>query len=87
MNTASETRGVFAPPEWRLTKLGDACEIQLEKMLSPKSRTGERPIPYLRNANVQWNRFDLAEMVQMDFTEEQEQVRLRCDYGFPDGLM
>lgn len=53
-------------------KLGEICEIQLGKMLSPKSRTGLRPVPYLRNANVQWDRFDLSDVAQMDFDEREE---------------
>lgn len=58
---------------WRTAKLGDVCEIQLGKMLSPISKTGKNSRPYLRNANVQWNRFDLSDVSQMDFTEEEEQ--------------
>jgi len=48
------------------------CDIQLGKMLSPASRIGLRPRPYLRNANVQWGKFDLADIARMDFTEDQE---------------
>ncbi len=29
-------------------------------------------MPYLRNANVQWDRLDLADVAQMDFTEVEE---------------
>jgi len=52
--------------------LGDVCDVQLGKMLSPKSKTGVRPIPYLRNENVQWNRFDLSDVAWMDFSESEE---------------
>jgi type I restriction enzyme S subunit len=59
-------------------------------MLSPKSRGGIRPLPYLRNANVQWDRFDLADVSQMDFDEREErkfQLRpgdlLVCEGGEP----
>lgn len=55
-----------------MATLEQLCEIQLGKMLSPKSRTGLRPRPYLRNANVLWNRFDLSSIFEMDFSEHEE---------------
>ena len=61
------------PTGWRIVKLGDVCEIQLGKMLSPKSKGGAHPKPYLRNANVQWNRFDLSSISTMDFSEREEE--------------
>lgn len=60
------------PEGWRWARLGDVCEIQLGKMLSPASKTGTRSRPYLRNANVQWGHFDLADIAGMDFTEAEE---------------
>ena len=56
-----------------MATLEQLCEIQLGKMLSPKSRTGLRPRPYLRNANVLWNRFDLSSILEMDFSEDEEE--------------
>jgi type I restriction enzyme S subunit len=86
-------RAVFISPEaqaWPIKRLKDVCEIQLGKMLSPKSRTGLRPRPYLRNANVQWNRFDLSGVLEMDFSEvEERKFALRrgdllvCEGGEP----
>ena len=65
--------------EWPIALLKDVADIQLGKMLSPKARAGVRPLPYLRNANVQWNRFDLADVAEMDFSEvEEEKFRLRA---------
>jgi len=69
-------RAVFNSSEarqWPRERLDTICEIQLGKMLSPKSKMGLRSRPYLRNANVQWNRFDLSDVVEMDFTENEEQ--------------
>lgn len=75
---------------WKTYRFDEIAEIQLGKMLSPKSRGGSAPFPYLRNANVQWNRFDLAEMAAMDFSEsEREKFKLRkgdlliCEGGEP----
>jgi len=63
---SGETKG------WPRRKLSEVCDIQLGKMLSPKSKTGVRSISYLRNANVQWGRFDLRDMAEMDFSEAEE---------------
>lgn len=57
---------------WQTRRLKDVAHIQLGKMLSPASRTGRRPMPYLRNANVQWDRFELSEVHEMDFDEREE---------------
>lgn len=71
--------------------LGSVAEIQLGKMLSPKSKTGgDRSFPYLRNQNVQWNRLDLSDLALMDFSErEREKFELLsgdllvCEGGEP----
>jgi type I restriction enzyme S subunit len=83
-------RALAARTNWRSIRLGEVTEIQLGKMLSPASRTGERPIPYLRNANVQWDHVDLDDVAEMDFDEaEEEKFRLRegdvlvCEGGEP----
>lgn len=66
-----------AQDRWRIAELGEVCQVQLGKMLSPKSKTGVRPIPYLRNENVQWNRFELSDVSWMDFSDvEEEKFRL-----------
>jgi type I restriction enzyme S subunit len=81
---------VAAVDQWPLVRLGDVCHIQLGKMLSPKSKTGRNPLPYLRNANVQWGRFELADVAEMDFdAPEQEKFLLQkgdllvCEGGEP----
>jgi hypothetical protein len=58
---------------WARAPLGDLADIQLGKMMSPTARAGRRPVPYLRNANVQWDRLDLSELFSMDFTEAEEE--------------
>jgi type I restriction enzyme S subunit len=66
---------------WKKEQLGKLYEIKLGKMVSPKSRQGISPRPFMSNANVQWGKIDLTEEVkQMDFTDEEfEKNRLR--YG------
>lgn len=75
---------------WVERRLGDVVQIQLGKMLSPASKTGIRSMPYLRNANVQWDRFDLTDVYEMDFSEnEEDKFRLKvgdvlvCEGGQP----
>ena len=55
---------------WPRVPLGTVAEVQLGKMLSPKARTGVSSFPYLRNVNVQWGRLELADLVEMDFDED-----------------
>lgn len=66
---------------WKKEQLGKLYEIKLGKMVSPKSRQGISPRPFMSNANVQWGKIDLTEEVkEMDFTDEEfEKNRLR--YG------
>jgi type I restriction enzyme S subunit len=59
-------------------------------MLDQKRQTGQDLRPYLRNANVQWFRFDLDDVLEMDFDERDRQsLRLRdgdlliCEGGEP----
>jgi Restriction endonuclease S subunits len=65
---------------WTEVRLKDVVHIQLGKMLSPASKIGSRPISYLRNANVQWDRFALSDVYQMDFTEAEER-KFRLEPG------
>ena len=57
------------PGDWALDTLGGIFNIQQGKSLSPKSRGGISPRPFLRTANVLWGRVDLSEVDQMDFSE------------------
>src|SRR6185436_1585821 len=52
----------------------------LGKMLDQKQQTGELRRPYLRNANVQWFRFDLRDVLQMDFDDDDRRI-LRLQPG------
>ena len=55
------------PKGWVEARLAEVADTQLGKMLSQKARASANPKPYLRNRNVQWGRFDLEEVVEMDF--------------------
>jgi type I restriction enzyme, S subunit len=68
------------PPGWTETTLGEIAETSLGKMLDKGKATGEHPVPYLRNVNVQWGRIDLDDVLTMDITpEEREFFRLEPD--------
>jgi len=90
LRQAFPTPGQALPPDRRWEKLGEVCEIQLGKMLSPISKQGKDPSPHLRNANVQWNRIDTSNLSYMDFSPvEQKKFCLKkgdllvCEGGEP----
>jgi type I restriction enzyme S subunit len=73
------TRAGEVPISWKLEPLGARFEVQLGKMISERARAGSGHVPYLRNANVQWNRFDLSDVATMSFSgSEREKFSLRC---------
>jgi len=81
---------VANPKGWPMIPFGDICDTRLGKMLDQKQQTGHHVRPYLRNANVQWFRFELAEVFEMDFDEKARKVfRLQdgdlliCEGGEP----
>jgi len=66
--------------KWKLTKFEDVCESRLGKMLDDKKQTGKHKRQYLRNFNVQWFRFDLSDIAEMDF-DEKDRKEFRLQYG------
>jgi type I restriction enzyme, S subunit len=56
------------PAGWEWSTVGEVASTQLGKMLSAKARGGINPVPYLRNQNVQWGRFELDDLREMDFS-------------------
>lgn len=66
------------PSSWEVVPLQEHYDVQLGKMMSPKAMKGASHRPYLRNANVQWNRLDLSDVATMSFTDEEaEKFSLR----------
>lgn len=61
------------PRGWRVDPLGERFQVQLGKMMSENARGGDGHIPYLRNANVQWNTLELDDVATMAFTEPERQ--------------
>ena len=58
-------------PGWTYEPLGNRYTIQLGKMMSPEAVNGESKRPYMRNANVQWNRLDLSDVAEMHFDDDE----------------
>ncbi len=78
------------PNGWTWTTVGEVASTSLGKMLDKKQATGEHPTPYLRNVNVRWGTFDLADVAQMDIRpDELDRVLARpgdviaCEGGEP----
>jgi len=69
------------PRSWSVEPLGNRYSVQLGKMMSETARSGAnggKHIPYLRNANVQWNKLELDDVATMAFTDaEREKFALR----------
>lgn len=66
------------PDGWEEVRLKDVADTQLGKMLSKASKLGIGSRPYLRNQNVQWDRIDLGDVAEMDFTDDEfEKFALR----------
>lgn len=68
------------PKGWPKRPFGEVCETRLGKMLDQKQQTGQHRRPYLRNANVQWFRFNLTDLLEMDFDEDDRKI-LRLQPG------
>jgi len=68
-----QTEGGAFPAHWDVLPLGERYSVQLGKMMSPAAIEGDMQTPYMRNANVQWNRLDLSDVATMSFSEKERQ--------------
>ena len=63
---------------WPVRLFSEISTSRLGKMLDTKQRKGTHLYPYLANFNVQWFRFDLQKLNEMDFDEaDQIEFELR----------
>ena len=65
---------------WPVRKFSDITNSRLGKMLDAKQQTGTCMYPYLANYNVQWFRFELDTLNQMDFNDKD-----REEFALEDG--
>ncbi len=56
--------------KWECKQFSDITTSRLGKMLDAKHQTGTCKYPYLANFNVQWFRFELDNLNEMDFNEK-----------------
>ncbi|MDD5731502.1 MAG: restriction endonuclease subunit S [Patescibacteria group bacterium] len=68
------------PEGWEVVELGRLSEIQQGKQVSKKNRIGENQKPFLRTANVFWNKIDLSELDEMNFSKKEEE-KYHLNYG------
>jgi len=54
--------------------LTDVAEVRLGRQRSPSNHFGDRMVPYLRAANVDWDHFRLDDVKSMNFTAVEEQA-------------
>ena len=59
------------PDSWTTVALSEVAESMLGKMLDKSKHKTGRKLPYLRNVNVRWNDFDLSDVADMFFREEE----------------
>ncbi|PWW62807.1 restriction endonuclease subunit S [Actinokineospora spheciospongiae] len=55
------------PASWPIRSVASQFEVQLGKMLNSERAAGGNLRPYLRNTNVQWDRIDTEDLLEMDF--------------------
>ena len=60
------------PKSWTIDRIDSVFGIQQGKQVSKKNREGKNQRPFLRTKNVFWNRIDLSDLDQMNFTEAEE---------------
>jgi type I restriction enzyme S subunit len=65
---------------WMRFRLGDIAEVVMGRQLSPSKKIGERPRPYIRAANLGSWGINLADILEMDFTEAEE-TKFACQRG------
>jgi type I restriction enzyme, S subunit len=65
---------------WKRTTLGEAVEITMGRQRSPKHASGADMVVYLRAANVKDGRLELDDVLEMNFTPEEQ-----AKYALADG--
>ena len=55
---------------WQTKKVSEIAKHSLGKMLDKQKNKGT-PRPYLRNLNVRWFEFDLSDLSEMPFLDEE----------------
>lgn len=56
------------PEHWTTPPVGANFDVILGKMVNPEASSAAERYPYLRNTNVKWDHFDLADLETMGFS-------------------
>lgn len=76
---------VSNPKGWELKAISDISESRLGKMLDKKKQSASKDqYKYLRNANVQWFKFNLTNLLEMEFNEKERKI---CELKYDDVLV
>ncbi|NDJ21115.1 hypothetical protein GS682_05550 [Nostoc sp. B(2019)] len=68
------------PQGWGWANMDEIADIDLGKMLDRGKEQKGKFFPYLRNINVRWGYFDLSDLLEMDFVEDEiERFSLKKD--------
>lgn len=67
------------PPNWRWVRASWLGEARLGKMLDASKNRGEM-VPYLRNINVRWRKFDFSNILQLRL-EKHELSKVSVSFG------
>ena len=59
------------PEHWAVCKLSYRYTVELGKMLDEKKMTGDHPISYLRNKDVQWRSINAIDLPIMDISPDE----------------
>jgi type I restriction enzyme S subunit len=71
LKVAAVADGAFdLPTTWSWVNVGSVADARLGKMLD-KAKNKGLPRPYLRNINVRWFDFDLSDLLEMPFEEDE----------------
>ncbi len=74
MTTSALWRTTHEIAEAHQVRLTDVADVRLGRQRSPANHSGNRMRPYLRAANVDWDRLRLDDVKSMNFTEAEEQI-------------
>ena len=84
-----QDKGAEPPENWKRVTVPEVGEQRLGKMLDKQKNRGELK-RYLRNINVRWSDFDLSDVFEMRFEEDElDEFRLAkgdvliCEGGYP----
>ncbi|MEO0686875.1 MAG: restriction endonuclease subunit S, partial [Cyanobacteria bacterium J06649_11] len=68
------------PDAWEWARTDEIADVDLGKMLDRGKEQRGKFLPYLRNINVRWGYFDLSDLLEMDFIEDEiERFSLKKD--------